>query len=462
MPMPGDVDIVLASELMEAARAVQRGLVTPDRTTLIASTHRVWSITEKTRARRRPRRRRARSLGACRAPRRRAWSRSTWPQAAERGRQRHQRGPVRRARRQRRAAVRRAAVRGRRSRAAASASPPAGAPSTPASRARRRAGRRCRGRRGERLRRLGDGGADGGDRFAASGGASGAAASTARDPAVAALVARARTGFPIEAQAIVLEGVRRTIDWQDPAYAALYLDRLAKLHAAAPAPSRRLLAETRAPPRALDDLRRHDPRRRAEDARDAASRASTARCAPTPARCSRSTSTCIRACRRSARPCPRRIGRWLERPGWLRRAGRAPDRAGRVVTTSSLARLPAALRDRRAAPLSPRQPALRGRGRAHRGLAGRDRPCRRAQPGAGDRDRAVPAPGQGLRRHPRARLCATSTTLMAVVAPRRRGARAGDARRAARRRARRRARPGAERGAGAPRARLTDAERART
>ena len=41
MPMPGDVDIVLASELMEAARAVQRGLVTPDRTTLIASTHRV-------------------------------------------------------------------------------------------------------------------------------------------------------------------------------------------------------------------------------------------------------------------------------------------------------------------------------------------------------------------------------------------------------------------------------------
>ena len=41
MPMPGDVDIVLASELMEAGRAVQRGLVTRERTTLIASTHRV-------------------------------------------------------------------------------------------------------------------------------------------------------------------------------------------------------------------------------------------------------------------------------------------------------------------------------------------------------------------------------------------------------------------------------------
>ena len=48
MPMPGDVDVVLASELMEAARAVERGFVTPDRTTLlIASTHRVYAMTEK-------------------------------------------------------------------------------------------------------------------------------------------------------------------------------------------------------------------------------------------------------------------------------------------------------------------------------------------------------------------------------------------------------------------------------
>jgi indolepyruvate ferredoxin oxidoreductase beta subunit len=46
-PVPGDVDIVLASELMEAARAVARGLVTPDRTTLIASTHRVYTMTER-------------------------------------------------------------------------------------------------------------------------------------------------------------------------------------------------------------------------------------------------------------------------------------------------------------------------------------------------------------------------------------------------------------------------------
>src|SRR5258707_7803265 len=47
MPMPGDVDVVLASELMEAARAVERGFVTPDRTLLVASTHRVFAMTEK-------------------------------------------------------------------------------------------------------------------------------------------------------------------------------------------------------------------------------------------------------------------------------------------------------------------------------------------------------------------------------------------------------------------------------
>ncbi|WP_426175395.1 indolepyruvate oxidoreductase subunit beta family protein [Massilia sp. TWR1-2-2] len=48
MPTPGELDIVLASELMEAGRAVQRGLVTVDKTLLIASTHRVYSMTEKT------------------------------------------------------------------------------------------------------------------------------------------------------------------------------------------------------------------------------------------------------------------------------------------------------------------------------------------------------------------------------------------------------------------------------
>ena len=46
-PTPGDVDVVIASELVEAGRAVQNGFVTPARTTLIASTSRVYAIGER-------------------------------------------------------------------------------------------------------------------------------------------------------------------------------------------------------------------------------------------------------------------------------------------------------------------------------------------------------------------------------------------------------------------------------
>jgi indolepyruvate ferredoxin oxidoreductase beta subunit len=46
-PAAGEVDVMLASELLEASRAIQSGLVTPDRTTLIASTHRVHTTREK-------------------------------------------------------------------------------------------------------------------------------------------------------------------------------------------------------------------------------------------------------------------------------------------------------------------------------------------------------------------------------------------------------------------------------
>ena len=46
-PMPGKVDVVIGAELMEAGRAMQRGLVTPERTTLIASSHRSYAVQEK-------------------------------------------------------------------------------------------------------------------------------------------------------------------------------------------------------------------------------------------------------------------------------------------------------------------------------------------------------------------------------------------------------------------------------
>ena len=46
-PSQGDVDILIAAELMEAGRAIMRGFVTPERTTLIASSHRIAAVSEK-------------------------------------------------------------------------------------------------------------------------------------------------------------------------------------------------------------------------------------------------------------------------------------------------------------------------------------------------------------------------------------------------------------------------------
>ena len=47
-PAPGYVDMAAATDLVEAGRLVEKGYVTSDRTTLIASTHRVFAMAEKT------------------------------------------------------------------------------------------------------------------------------------------------------------------------------------------------------------------------------------------------------------------------------------------------------------------------------------------------------------------------------------------------------------------------------
>ena len=46
-PSPGEVDLMLASELLESIRAIQAGYVSPDRTVLLASTSRVFTVDEK-------------------------------------------------------------------------------------------------------------------------------------------------------------------------------------------------------------------------------------------------------------------------------------------------------------------------------------------------------------------------------------------------------------------------------
>jgi indolepyruvate ferredoxin oxidoreductase beta subunit len=47
-PGVGDIDIAVASELLEAGRTVANGFITPDRTTMIASTSRFYAMDEKT------------------------------------------------------------------------------------------------------------------------------------------------------------------------------------------------------------------------------------------------------------------------------------------------------------------------------------------------------------------------------------------------------------------------------
>ena len=46
-PVPGALDVLLAPELLEVGRAIEAGFASPSRTTIVASTHRLYSIHEK-------------------------------------------------------------------------------------------------------------------------------------------------------------------------------------------------------------------------------------------------------------------------------------------------------------------------------------------------------------------------------------------------------------------------------
>jgi len=203
MPLPGDVDVVLASELMEAGRAVQRGLVTPERTTLIASTHRVYSIAEKS------------ALGDGRA------DSGELVRHAEAAAKRFIRFDMAQAAEQSGSVI-----------SAVLFGALAGAGVLPFGRAQFEA----------TIARGGVGVKPSLQAFAAAFDRGRAnvvdapAAPTAmpaspqpRHPAVRALVDRVQREFANGDQALLLEGVRRLIDYQDTAYAHLYLDRMARV-----------------------------------------------------------------------------------------------------------------------------------------------------------------------------------------------------------------------------------------
>lgn len=310
MPLPGDVDVVLASELMEAGRAMQRGLVTPDRTTLIASTHRVYAIAEKT------------AMGDGRADARnllahgdaaaKRFLRFDMAQAAEEA------GSVI-------SAVLFGAL--------------AGAGVLPFSRAQFEA---TIERGGVGVKASLKAFAAGFERIAAGSepaqeqpaGQAAAALPLPREPQVRALLARVDAEFPQAAQAMLVEGLRRVVDYQDPAYGALYLDRLAHLQRSAPVDDA-LLAEAA---RHLALWMAYEDTIRVAELKTRASRFDRV-----------GSEVKLRGGQllainefmhpRLEEICdtlPARLGRWLANSGAPRRIVERFTRQGRVVTTTSL------------------------------------------------------------------------------------------------------------------------------
>jgi indolepyruvate ferredoxin oxidoreductase beta subunit len=162
----------------------------------------------------------------------------------------------------------------------------------------------------------------------------GAARTTAIDPRLRILLDRIDRDFAASARAILREGVRRLVDWQDVAYAQRYLDRLAPIAAAAS----------------------EDPTLLAETARHLAlwmSYEDTIRVAQLKTRDTRFARVKgeVRAgddqvlaideylhprVQEIAETLPGFVGRRLERPGWLRSLAERFTTKGRVVTTSSV------------------------------------------------------------------------------------------------------------------------------
>ena len=322
MPLPGDVDVVLASELMECGRAVQRGLVTPDRTTLIASTHRVYSIAEKS------------ALGDGRV------ESAALLAHAEAAAKRFVRFDMAQAATEAGSVI-----------SAVLFGALAGTGVLPFS----------RGGFEETIGRGGVGVAASLKAFAAAYEEAGVAGedeilrSAQDDEArvghpqrseglpllalhadVRSLLDRVDRDLPASARTLLREGVRRLIDYQDLAYAALYLDRMTRVAALPRDAGDRLVAESA---RHLALWMSYEDTARVAALKTRGSRFERVR-----------TEVGARAdqvlaideylhprLQEIAETLPAAIGRRLERPGWLRTIALKMTARGRVVTTSSLA-----------------------------------------------------------------------------------------------------------------------------
>ena len=311
MPLPGDVDVVLASELMEAGRAVQRGLVTQGRTTLIASTHRIYAIAEKI-AMGDGRSDAAALLAQAQAAAKRFVG-YDMAQAAEQG------GSVI-------SAVLFGALAGSGvlpfERCAFEATIVRGGVGVKASLAVFAAAY-------ERA-------AAGAEAPLADSRLGAAAASIPVHADVATLLARARREHAGAPLAIVIEGLRRLLDYQDTAYAGLYLERLAAVQAAlAGRDGGELMAETA---RHLALWMSYEDTIRVADLKTRDTRFARVRdeVKALPDQVLSINEYMHPRLQEIADTLPAALGRWLLASGWPRRAVERLASKGRVVQTSSL------------------------------------------------------------------------------------------------------------------------------
>jgi indolepyruvate ferredoxin oxidoreductase beta subunit len=158
-------------------------------------------------------------------------------------------------------------------------------------------------------------------------------AGTPREARIRALLARIETDFPVAAQPVLVEGARRLVDYQDPAYANLYLDRLARVQQLPGGDA--LLLETA---RHLALWMAYEDTVRVAELKTRAGRFERV---VGEVRLQEGQLLAINEFMhpRLQEICdtlPAGLGRWLQDSGWPRRLVERATRQGRVVTTSSL------------------------------------------------------------------------------------------------------------------------------
>jgi indolepyruvate ferredoxin oxidoreductase beta subunit len=156
-----------------------------------------------------------------------------------------------------------------------------------------------------------------------------------RHPAVRALVERVQQQFPVPLHPLLFEGVRRLIDYQDPAYAGQYLDRLRNVCALPGLVDDKLMSETA---RHLALWMSYEDTARVADLKTRGTRFERVRgeARAQPGQVLAINEYMHPRLQEICETLPAGIGRWLVGSSLPRRLIERMTQRGRVVTTSSL------------------------------------------------------------------------------------------------------------------------------